>query len=270
MGSKRLLKKSVKKSIKKNKKLVKSKKEIYSNESISTNLINKFKNNFNWFIILFLVFITIINIFLLFSIINLIPSSNSNLDVNLVQTDLNIIESSPSFNYLTNSFTIGNPDAKITVVEFTDYTCGMSKRYFLDTYPSIKKEYIDTGKVKYVFKNYPLGNRAKAVLIAQSVECAGEQAKYIIMRQEIYNSTGVFDLNHLTFIADSINLDVNSFIFCVESERYASKITQDVSDAKQLGVGGTPTFFINDTKLAGAKDFIVFRDAIEKELKKFN
>lgn len=266
MVSKKLLKKSIKKS----KKLVKSKKEISNNQLIFKNLINKFKNNFNWFMILFLVCITIINIFLFFSIINLMPDSNSNLDVNLVQTDLNSIESSSSFSYLANSFTIGNIDAKITITEFTDYTCGMSKRYFLNTYPIIKNEYIDAGKVKYIFRNYPLGNKQKAVLIAQAVECAGEQAKYIQMRDKIYNSNGEFDLNHLTSIANNINLDLNSFIFCVESERYASKINDDFLDAEKLGVNGTPTFFINNIKIAGAKEFSAFSDLIENELKKHN
>ena len=177
---------------------------------------------------------------------------------------------------------LGDKDAKLTMIDFSDYECPFCKRYFDDTFSQIKKEYIDTGKIKYVYRDLPLGFHANAHKEAQAAECAREQGGdtvYFKYHDEIFkrttsNGTGLA-LDQLSIIANDIGLDGNKLQSCIDSEKFKAEVDQDLADASTSGANGTPTFFIGKstangiiegTKIVGAQPFSAFQAEIDKQL----
>jgi len=154
---------------------------------------------------------------------------------------------------------MGSDDAKITIIEFSDYECPFCKSFYTDTLPSIKKDYIDTGKVKFVYRDLPLSfHDPLATLEAVAANCAREQGNdetYFKYHDEIFNRTqsngnGLTNDDLLT-IASDMSLDSNTFSTCLESDRYSDEIQKDIADAASIGGTGTPTFLIGKTTSDG-------------------
>lgn len=179
---------------------------------------------------------------------------------------------------------LGNKNAKVTLIEFSDYECPFCKRYFDDTYPKIKEEYIDTGKVKLVYRDLPLSFHQNAHKEAEAAECIREQggdSAYFAYHDEIFrrttsNGTGLA-LDQLSVIAAEIGLNGQMLQNCIDSNKYVSEVDKDLKDAGAVGATGTPSFFIgkssqngiiSGTKLVGAQPFSEFQNLIEQELKK--
>ena len=141
--------------------------------------------------------------------------------------------------------------------------------------PQIEKEYIQTGKVKYVARDFPLESIHKeAFKAAEAGHCAGEQGKFWEMHARLYANQRALAPNNLPQYAQAIELDVPKFQQCLESGKYAAKIRQDLADGQQAGVTGTPGFFLgvtdpNDQKvkvsrvLKGAQPYTSFKAAID-------
>jgi len=167
---------------------------------------------------------------------------------------------------------LGQPDAPVVIVEFSDYQCPFCKRFAEQTLPQIKEKYIDTGKVKLIFRDFPLSSiHPNAELAAEAAQCAHEQGKFWEMHDRIFQ--GQFEWSkssepELDFkeYAKEIGLDVEKFTECLESERYKEEIQKDLRDGISYGVRGTPTFFINGLRVRGAQPFSVFQQVIEAEL----
>ena len=177
---------------------------------------------------------------------------------------------------------LGDKNAKITMIDFTDYECPFCKRYFDETFTQIKKEYIDTGKIKYVVRDLPLSFHANAHKEAQAAECAREQggdAVYYKYHDEIFkrttsNGTGLA-LDKLPVIANDLGLNGTILKSCLDSDKYKAEVDKDLADASAVGATGTPTFFIGKstengiiegTKIVGAQPFSVFQAEIDKQL----
>ncbi len=167
---------------------------------------------------------------------------------------------------------MGSPDATVTIVEFTDYQCPFCQRHSLQTLPQIKKEYVDTGKVKYVLKNFPLTQiHPHAISAAEAAECAGEQGKYWEMHEKLFSEqkqwAGSNDASAVfKSFAKELGLDEKAFDECMTSERYKDKIMADQKEGIAAGVTGTPAFFINGQFISGAQPFQVFQQMIEQAL----
>lgn len=178
---------------------------------------------------------------------------------------------------------LGNKNAPITIVEFVDYECPFCKRFFDETLPQIKKEYIDKGKVKLVMRDLPLSFHQNAHKESQAAECAREQGgdsayyKYHdeIFRRTISNGTGLA-LDQLQVIANDIGFNGSALQTCLDSEKYKAEVDRDLADASSYGASGTPTFFIGKsdpsgtftgTKLVGAQGFDAFKTIIDEALK---
>jgi len=167
---------------------------------------------------------------------------------------------------------MGSPDATVTIVEFTDYQCPYCQRHSLDTLSQIKQTYIDTGKVKYVLKNFPLTQiHPQAVSAADAAECAGEQGKYWEMHEKLFSGQKQWAGNNdaatvFKDFARELGLDEKAFDECTTSERYKDKIMADQKEGIAAGVTGTPAFFINGQFISGAQPFQVFQQIIEQEL----
>ena len=161
---------------------------------------------------------------------------------------------------------LGDDDAPITIIEFSDYECPFCTRFYLNTLPQIKSEYIDTGKVKLIYRDYPLGFHANAQKAAEAAECAGEQGKYYEMHDKLFDEGVDGGVSSFKQYAKEIGLNAEEFNECLDSGEMASEVQKDFQDGQRAGVQGTPTFFINGKILKGAQPFEVFKQIIEEEL----
>jgi len=167
---------------------------------------------------------------------------------------------------LDDDAVLGNKNAKVTIVEFSDYECPFCGRHFSETYPQIKSQYIDTGKVKLVFRDFPLSFHQSAQKAAEAAECAGEQGKYFEMHDKLYQNQQTLSVENEKKWAKEIGLDQGKFDKCLDSGQMAGEIAKDMADGQSYGVQGTPGFFINGKPISGAQPFSVFQQAIEAEL----
>ena len=163
---------------------------------------------------------------------------------------------------------MGEKDAKLTIVEFSDYQCPYCKSFFDDTLPEIKKKYIDTGKVKLVYRDFPLDFHPNAQKAAEAAECAGEQNKYFQMHDKLFENQVALDTDDLKKYAKDIGLNTAQFNTCLDTGKMASEVESDYQEGVNYGVSGTPAFFINGKLIEGAQPFSVFKQAIDAELNK--
>lgn len=173
----------------------------------------------------------------------------------------------------------GNPDAPVTIIEYSDFQCPFCLRFFQQTLPLIEQNYIDTGKIKFVYKDLPLDSlhpNARAAHIA--AECADEHGKFweyhdvLFEKQPQWNSLASSELeNTFTEFATDMGLQAASFESCMQSPNIADEVNNDTLEAASFGATGTPTFFIGNEKdgfikLVGAQPFVVFQNVIDNQL----
>ena len=169
----------------------------------------------------------------------------------------------------------GNPNATVTLVEFTDYECGFCARHVKDTVPELEREYIATGKLKYVFRNFPLESiHKKAFKAHEAAVCAGEQNKFWEMHDRLFAHQSALTLADLPGHADALGLDPERFQSCLNLGRHAAQVRRDLAEGQKAGVTATPAFFLGLTTpnsstlkvtrtLRGAKPYAAFKEAID-------
>ena len=169
----------------------------------------------------------------------------------------------------------GDPNAPVTIVEFSDYQCSYCRRFHTEVLPKIDKEYISTGKVRYIFRDYPLSFHKKAVPAAVAANCAGEQGKYWEMNDFLFNNPGKLDTEILIETSTDLGLDKTEFEACVKDDSKRREVDKDFDDGRSYGVRGTPTLFIGKTGngkemkatyIRGLKQFDSLKPIIEKNL----
>jgi protein-disulfide isomerase len=161
---------------------------------------------------------------------------------------------------------LGSKDAPITIVEFTDYQCPFCQRFHVATFPDLKKNYIDTGKVRFYSRDMPLDFHPNAMRAAQAARCAADQGQFWKMRDIMGANPDKLGMPDLLATAADLKLDVNTFKGCVESGKYKSAIETDVAEAMRVGADGTPAFVIGKSTpegvegelLVGAQPYPVF------------
>ncbi len=172
--------------------------------------------------------------------------------------------------------TLGNKDAPVTIVEFSDYQCPYCKRFADNTLAQLKREYIDTGKVRLVFKDMPLHFHQHARKAAQAAHCAGEQGKYWPMHDLLFKNSKQLQEEKLPAYAATLKLDAAKFASCLSSKRHLAQIDSDIAEAQKNSITGTPTFVIGKTAkdlikgdvVRGAQPVSSFKLHIDKHLKK--
>ena len=170
----------------------------------------------------------------------------------------------------------GSPAAKIAIVEYSDYQCSFCARYEKQTFPQIQADYINTGKVKYVFRDLPLDFHKNAFKAAEAARCAGEQGKFWEMHDLLFENQQALEATDLPRHAASLALDAPRFQQCLEVSRYAAGIRKNITEAGTAGLTGTPSFLIgvvqpNSTvkitrKIVGARPYADFKAAIDEIL----
>jgi len=163
---------------------------------------------------------------------------------------------------------LGEEKAKVTIVEFSDFQCPYCARYTTETFPQIEKDYIKTGKVRYIFHNYPLTFHQYAQKAAEAAECAGNQGKFWEMHDKMFEIQEKLTVADLKAYATSLGLNSSEFASCLDSGTLKDKVQADLDLGQSVGVEGTPAFFINGKLVAGAMPYENFQSMIEEELGK--
>jgi len=165
----------------------------------------------------------------------------------------------------------GEKDAPITIVEFSDYECPYCSRYVNSTYKQIVEKYVETGKVKYSFRNFPLGFHQNAKPAAAAALCARDQKgddMYFQYHDLLFSDSKDLGEETLKKYAKELGLDEAEFATCLTDGKFDAQISKDMAEGQTYGVRGTPAFFINGRMLSGAQPFAAFESVIEAELNK--
>ena len=165
----------------------------------------------------------------------------------------------------------GNVDAPITIVEFSDFECPFCGRYYSETLPQIREEYVNTGKVKIYYRHLPLAFHPQARPLAIASECANDQGKFWEMHDIIFDnsaSIATTTVEDHKLWAQELGLNTALFSSCVDNQEHANLIDEDVADGAEVGADGTPTFYVNGQQLIGAQPFASFKAIIDQELAK--
>ena len=169
----------------------------------------------------------------------------------------------------------GNPRARVTVVEYSDYECPYCGQYAAQVYPRIDQDYIKTNKINYVFKNLPIEQLHRQSFKAHvAAACAGDQQRYWEMHDRLFTDQRNLSLDRFVEIASMLQLDPVTFRSCVESTKHEAMIREDIAEAQSGGVRGTPVFVLayTDPKgqsitparvIVGAQPFEAFKEAID-------
>ena len=170
---------------------------------------------------------------------------------------------------------LGNPNAPITLVEFGDYQCHYCNVFFESIEEDIIKNYVETGKVKMIFKDYNIIG-PDSVRASQGAHCANEQGLFWEYHDILYTNwtgenNGWASGTNLANFAQEINLNMNKWTECMMEQKHSQTILNSNDDAKALGLTGTPAFFIINsngdvTKLVGAQPFEVFKTTFDNML----
>ena len=170
---------------------------------------------------------------------------------------------------------LGNPNAPITMVEFGDYQCTFCSKFFHETENPIITNYIKTGKVKILFKDYIILGQ-DSMNAANAAHCANDQKSFWEYHSMLYNNwagedTGWADITHLHEFANTLGLDMDMFSTCMSDLKWNELINLSSIDGQKLGVSGTPTFFVIDQnndviKIVGAQRYDVFKEIFDSVL----
>lgn len=172
----------------------------------------------------------------------------------------------------------GDKKAELALIEFSEYQCPFCGRHVRETFPQIEKEYILTGKMKYIFKDFPLESIHKSAFkLAEAANCADEQGKFWEMHDRFFADKKAVDLEALSDHARAIGLDVGAFNECLDGGKYSFEIKKDMAEASNAGIRSTPTFLLGFTQpdgkvkavkmIRGAQPYHMFQQAIENLLK---
>jgi protein-disulfide isomerase len=168
---------------------------------------------------------------------------------------------------------LGDQKAPVSIIEYSDYQCPFCSRLFEQIEPSLREEYIKTGKAKMVFRNFVfLGPESFAA--AQAAECAKDQNKFWAYHDVLFNAeikdgkenNGNLEQGLFLKLAKDLQLDVNSFTACLDGNKYMEKVRSETTEAQKAGINSTPTVFINGEMIRGVQPYAQFKAAIDSFL----
>lgn len=163
--------------------------------------------------------------------------------------------------------TLGDSDAPVTITEYVDIECPFCRRYIRRTFPDVREEYIEPGKVYYQVRHFPLPMHERAVPAGNAAECAADQGDFWPFKHVLMNTDRSLTNETFVDVARHVGVeDLEAFRTCVESMQHEETVRAEHSAAKKQGVSATPTLFVEDEKLEGAQPFEKVRELIEGEL----
>lgn len=180
---------------------------------------------------------------------------------------------------VTGAPALGPADDVVTLIEFSDYECPFCLKYFTETLPQIQANYIATGKIRYVFKDFPIdANHPISIRAHEAAHCAMEQQKFWALHVKLFSPPGTHTPDQLVARATEAGLDIPAFKACIASGRTTAAIRASVALAEQLGADGTPAFYLGKRDLTnehvhvvkmidGAQPYSAFQQALDEVLK---
>jgi protein-disulfide isomerase len=166
-----------------------------------------------------------------------------------------------------DDYVLGNPNAKVTIIEYGDFECPFCGRLFTDAIKNIKEQYIKSGEVKLIYRHFPLNSiHPEAQKSAEAVECAGEQDVFWEYHDLLFERQNQLSLSNYKVWATELGLDGMQFDQCLDSGKYADKIGKSFEEGRLVGVSGTPATFVNGRVVSGAVPFTTFQSIIEEAL----
>jgi protein-disulfide isomerase len=173
----------------------------------------------------------------------------------------------------------GKADAPLTLIEYSDFTCGYCLKFFKETLPKLQASYIDTGKVRFVYRDFPRADRGVGVEAAVAARCAGAQGRYWAMHDRLFGEGSRLDSGSFKSAAKSLGLNQVEFAKCFDERRHLESIFQDRHEANRWGFHGTPGFILMQTvagpteqvpavAIPGAFPFEAFAEEIDRMLSK--
>lgn len=171
----------------------------------------------------------------------------------------------------------GKVDAPLTMIEYSDFTCGYCLKFFKETWPKIHARYVETGKVRFLYKDYPRADQGPGLTAALAARCAGDQGAYWPMHDRLFSADGRLDTDSYAQHAKTLGLDQSLFRQCLRDAPHVQAIFQDRQEANAWGFRGTPGFVLMRTMkqpttkdpaiaIPGAFPFEAFEEEIEKLL----
>ena len=203
------------------------------------------------------------------------------IELKILQNQLPTKQQSPPLKISEdNDPIIGNMDAEITIIEFSDFQCPFCARFHVQTLPTIMDEYINKGTVKLVFRDFPIQSiHPNALPASVAAECANEQKKFKEMHDVLFEKQNEWSnqniesvMNTFSQYASDLGLEEKAFDSCLKNGKYIEEIQKDLDDGRTYGISGTPGFFIGNEQigfieLKGAQPFENFKKVIDDQLK---
>ena len=171
---------------------------------------------------------------------------------------------------MTKINTMGNPKAPVHIIEYGDFQCPYCLQFWKESEPQLIKEYINTGKVYFEFRSFPILG-PESILAAEGAYCAGDQNKFWKYHDTLFTNwtgenVGDFTKDKLILYAKALHLNMTEFTSCLNEEKHKKTVEQDKALADTDGVSGTPTLFINGYKFDGVQPFDTLKSFIEQIL----
>ena len=169
----------------------------------------------------------------------------------------------------------GDPQAPVTLIEYSDFTCGFCLKFFRETWPRLRADYIETGKVRFLYRDFPRGFQGPGLDAAVAARCAGNQGRYWQMHDRLFGDDRRLGPTDLQRHAQTIGLDLPLFSKCLEEAPHTDAIRRDREEGVRLGFVGTPGFVLLRTQgtgqqrpiaIPGAVPFKVFQEQIDRLL----
>ena len=170
-------------------------------------------------------------------------------------------------------FALGKSDAPLVLLEYTDYQCPFCNRFYTTAFPELKKQYVDTGKMRFVSRDYPLDFHPHSMKAAQATHCAGDQDKYWQLKDALMNNYSRLTPELITSLARDTSLDMATFQACMDAGKYLPEIKEGIAAAQSVGINGTPSFvlgkvtgeYLDGYRIVGAQPYAAF-ESMAKEI----
>lgn len=152
---------------------------------------------------------------------------------------------------------LGAPDAPVTLIEYSDYQCPFCRLFALSTLPELNKQLVQTGKLRIIWRDFPLRSYPSAVRAAHAAHCAADQNMYWQMHDQLFADANQFSASHdadfalFRQMAGKVGLNVEQFMSCMESRKYLKRITEEVVNDRALDIDATPAYVLNGEVLRG-------------------
>jgi len=178
--------------------------------------------------------------------------------------------------FASKGFSLGRTDAPLVMVEYTDYECPFCRQFHVDSFEQIRRNYIDTGKLRYVSRDFPLDFHRNAQPAAMAARCAAEQNKFWELRHAMIVNASKLGPDQVMGYAKEQKLDMGKFQSCLKSGRHQAAVEADMAEGRSAGVSGTPSFVIgrvvNDrlegVRVVGALPYMAIAQKLDQLLQR--